>query len=560
MKFETRITEISRESFIDNEGNQCIKITRKIETPRQTYIKGDISGKYRGDLLSMSNEFYSAEFYDFEIYEAFVNNAKTQKNKVFSDCTENEFPKEKLPQKLQVCLLQNGKNFRVNILEPKLCKFYSNTKFHQTEGNEIFGTFTGEISGYILDYESKYTEEIHIIQESKKNDKKPIELPCQSNGVTTGKTEKKGDYVRREYYCQSHDDKIWGAWEFKKDSEPTPPVTQGCLSTVFGLLGLILGLIFLFSILPILGYLLPFILFIVALYFLAPYLKWVFRIIGLFLLFAFISSIISLFNQRSYTPKPPVVVDSPREQKVVEEVSSDEDETLVASDTIIKRYRSWEDYDGTVYEGEYSLLMSKVKNSTYHKNSLRVAVNSRGYDEMLFKLKENDKKHLSGLFSLFDSIGKANRMNRVDFAKMVVCFVQDMPYTLILNNGCDPALYSDRFVRSYLSEVDSRCVGNQKFGIHTPLEFLYTIDGDCDSRTLLLYTILSHYDFDVAILSSEHYGHSILGVNLPIQGTALKHQNQKYVVWETTSLGTKPGFMPNQFSNLNYWRISLKSK
>jgi hypothetical protein len=135
-----------------------------------------------------------------------------------------------------------------------------------------------------------------------------------------------------------------------------------------------------------------------------------------------------------------------------------------------------------------------------------------------------------------------------------------MPYSLILDNGCDPALYSDRFVRSYLSDTDARCVGYQRFGIHTPLEFLYTIDGDCDSRTLLLYTILSHYDFDVAILSSEHYGHSILGVNLPIQGIALKHQNQRYVVWETTSQGTKPGFIPNQFSNLNYWRISLKSK
>ena len=73
-------------------------------------------------------------------------------------------------------------------------------------------------------------------------------------------------------------------------------------------------------------------------------------------------------------------------------------------------------------------------------------------------------------------------------------------------------------------------------------------------------TIFSHYDYDVALLSSEFYGHSILGINLPISGTAYNYKNQRYVMWETTAPNCKPGVIPNEISNTNNWRISLKSK
>jgi hypothetical protein len=61
-------------------------------------------------------------------------------------------------------------------------------------------------------------------------------------------------------------------------------------------------------------------------------------------------------------------------------------------------------------------------------------------------------------------------------------------------------------------------------------------------------------------MSSEFYGHSILGINLPYNGLAYNYKNQKYILWETTALGAKPGIISNDISNTNYWRISLKSK
>ena len=561
MKFEIKITEIDRVPFVDDEGNDCIRITKKIETPRQTFIKGNISGKYRGDLLSLSDQFYNTAFYDFEIYEAIVENAVTQKNAPFQDCNENEFPREKLPEILKVTIVQFGKYFGINILEPRLCQFNSNRKFHQIEGSEIFGTFEGIISGFILDYEEEIIEEIDNLPKKVIiiNDPPPS---CKPNGILTGKTEKKGNYIRKEYYCKHHNDTVWGKWEFVDEPRRTKFDTNGCLSSVVSSLGLILGLIFLFFTLPGLMYLVPIVLFFILLHLLAPYLKWILRIIGIVLLIAFISSIINSFNRSSnFVPKPPLAVNEPREQEVIEEFKEDTKNPELPKDTLYKKYRNWKDYDGNEYEGEYTLLASAIKKSSSNKNYLRLSnSNERGYDEMLYKLKENDKNGLNGIYKLFDSIGVANKMNQIQFANMVVSFVQDMPYVLILDNACNANLYSDRFIKQYLRNSESKCVGFQRFGINTPLEFLYSTEGDCDTRTLLLYTIFANYNYDVAVMSSEQYGHSILGINLPINGVAYKYQNQRYVLWETTAYNAKPGLLPNEISNLNYWRISLKSK
>jgi hypothetical protein len=143
---------------------------------------------------------------------------------------------------------------------------------------------------------------------------------------------------------------------------------------------------------------------------------------------------------------------------------------------------------------------------------------------------------------------------------MIVSFVQDIPYALVLPENCDPNLYSDNFIKQYLNSNNAKCDGFEKFGINTPVEFLATLNGDCDTRTLLLYTILAHYNYDITLLSSELYSHSIIGINLPLEGKSYDYANQKYILWETTAPNIKPGILPSEISNTGNWRISLKSK
>ena len=539
----------------------------------------------------MPDDDEKSDLYDFEIYEAEVTCNSIDdfsKNKpfVFPNDFKNidnqkkikgtVFPKSKLPQILPVIISANDKTFGINVLEPKLFEFSIIRKLHQTEGDEVFGSFNAYITGYVFDYEREEVEEIigPILGPPPTPPPPPPIKKCESNGVKTGKFEEKQGYIRHQFFCRYHPDTVWGPWEIKEGNGGID--NPGCLSNIISLIGIILLIVFIIATFPFLLYLIGFYIIIFLIGFLAPYFKWIFRILGIILLLAFIGSLVKTCSSTShrYNPKPPVLVDNARERKetrkpIVENNTDNSNNNIDNSnesenkpnDYLIKRYREWKDYDGNIYQGYYTLRKSEIENAHKFKSNLQVnPTNRNSYDEIVFNLKENDKNKLNGVYKLLDSIQAINNLSKIKFAEMAVSFVQDIPYVLILDEDCDPKLYTDDFTKKYLSNPNAKCSGFQRFGINTPVEFLYNLNGDCDTRTLLLYTILSHYNYDVAMMSSEFYGHSILGINLPINGTAYNYNNQRYVLWETTTPNIKPGNIPNEISNLNNWRISLKSK
>ena len=264
--------------------------------------------------------------------------------------------------------------------------------------------------------------------------------------------------------------------------------------------------------------------------------------------FGLIISIISSILGKHTSPKPSILKDTT-------EIKRD---SIISTDSVIIQHRLWKDYDNHIYEGDYWIKVLDLKNSSNYKNGITAGYNQ--YDQLLNILYNYDVNKLNGVYHLLDSIKMKNQKNDVQFAETVVCFVQDIPYTLVLEKACDAQQYNDPFTRSYLLNNEGDCDPYEKFGINTPVEFMAGLKGDCDTRTLLLFTILSHYNYDVAILSSDYYSHSILGVNLPISGDALVANGKNYVVWETTSAGVRPGILPREVSDLNYWRISLQSK
>ncbi|WP_291130996.1 hypothetical protein [Flavobacterium sp. UBA7682] len=585
---EKKINIIKEEPFVGEDGLDYIKVTKEILTPRKTFLKGMVSGKYRGDKIP--DDYDKSDLYDFEIYEAEVTCNSIDdfsKNKpfVFPNDFKNidnqkkikgsVFPKSKLPETLPVIISANDKTFGINVLEPKLFEFSIIRKLHQTEGEQVFGSFNAYITGYVFDFEREEVEEIvgPVLEGTVQSDDPPIPpepIPCIPSNVETGKTETKGSYIRKEFKCRNHNDNVWGKWEYygNKAGYNTFYSNSGCLGDFISLIGVLIFLGFLIAVLPGLGYFILFYLAILLIGLLAPYLKWIFRAIGIVLLIAFIGSLINAFNDNSvrYNP-PPTTVDTQEEttqtiEPIVEnKIDNSNTQKNNEKDYLIKKYREWRDYDSNNYKGYYTLKQSDVRKAGLYKTNLQISSsNISSYDEIVYSLKENDKTKLDGLYKLFDSIQSNRKLSNIKFAEMVVSFVQDIPYVLILEDNCDANLYSDNFTRRYLSNPKAKCSGFQRFGINTPVEFLYNLNGDCDTRTLLLYTVLSHYNYDVALMSSEFYGHSILGVNLPLNGLSYSYNNQKYILWETTTQNVKPGLIPNEISNLNNWRISLKSK
>ncbi len=389
-------------------------------------------------------------------------------------------------------------------------------------------------------------------------------------GKWTGKTKVQDGWEWREYYnadCTTYWDK------YQETSKGT-----GCLPILLGILALIWAALCIWwtikygSFIPILfGIGIPLLLMLLGsgINFLGRYSLGISRFFGFLLNIGFVILMLALINGlfhlfsntgSSYVPK----VDKTQDERSVEEIDpfkSEESGYVPENGGQQQKHKrislKWTDFNGQRYQGSFVLKLANIRESTYHLKALRnQPINS--YAPVYQSVFDKDKYFLKDLYHMLDSIRIGNQQNRVRFAHTVVSMVQSIPYVLILENSCDdPANLRNPQLREMLL-ARTPCDGFAPFGLRTPTEFLSTFNGDCDTRTLLLYTVLKHYQYEVAIINSDYYGHSMLGLALPELSGAYKVQNgTKYYFWETTDKGYLPGQLDRNLGKLGMWNIEL---
>jgi hypothetical protein len=211
--------------------------------------------------------------------------------------------------------------------------------------------------------------------------------------------------------------------------------------------------------------------------------------------------------------------------------------------------RNWEDYNSNQYCIAYTSF-----NSTYHASKRnRITYTSYyqeyyGYWGKLYKnLYENDRGGITTLVDSLSQIQKSKALSHDEFANVIVGFVQDIPYSYVLQErDCSDSEFSD-----------TPCIEGEKFGILSPIEFLHTLSGDCDTRTVLLYTILRHFKYSPKIVVSLAYEHSMLLLDVATSGEHFTDNGKKFYFWETTGLGWQAGIIPPGMSELKNWHIVL---
>lgn len=218
--------------------------------------------------------------------------------------------------------------------------------------------------------------------------------------------------------------------------------------------------------------------------------------------------------------------------------------------------RVWNDYEGRRYTG--TLRMSAQNHLASQSYLAQLSPPGGSFAQYWAYLYSNISNHddhtLGPVYSMFDSIQSANSLDRYHFACMVVSCIQDIPYTLITNLSCE------EHARQYPNDPASmraRCVGDVQYGVLAPTSFIYTLDGDCDTRSLLLYTVLKHYGYDVNIALSLTYRHAVLGINLPIQtyNSLIGSNSTNYCLWETTARNMPPGKFAPEWSDMSQWTL-----
>lgn len=184
--------------------------------------------------------------------------------------------------------------------------------------------------------------------------------------------------------------------------------------------------------------------------------------------------------------------------------------------------------------------LSKFRNT----NKSKKLYYSYFWNNLYNNLVKNDKALIEHLSQEFDISRKRQALNRKQFAELMITAIQDIPYVLVRSDSCK-------------IEDLKPCVGNIKFGLFAPAEYVSNLQGDCDTRTVLLYTLLKRFNYDVAIVNSKAYKHSMLGINIPSTGKFKAYKNKKYYFVETTSRNCPIGYLPKDFSRISNWDFAL---
>lgn len=233
-------------------------------------------------------------------------------------------------------------------------------------------------------------------------------------------------------------------------------------------------------------------------------------------------------------------------------------DTLIEVDTVknITKYAfkvwDWNDFNGNKQSIKFK----------YKVGSLESATNNRLANAKYGPLYEYDKLILVDLIQQMKRYIKGNNLTYMNALEYVCSSIQDIPYTLILNetNGCPCEQTFGSFSANCKVQSDGRgcCDDVMPIGVYSPFEFVYKETGDCDTRALLAFTILKEMGFDVAVMVSNSESHSVLGVANLTGGAGNPYgtnlYSKKYYLWELTSEEWRFGYGVRG----NDWKAALE--
>lgn len=352
----------------------------------------------------------------------------------------------------------------------------------------------------------------------------------------------------------------------------------GCVGSIFGLLMAVWGVLYIFSILKsgvglalliwicvitvglLIGWFIDFIQrFSRTINTIFHIFQWFFSSVFLLLL---VNGIFHLSNSNERIIRENARNNQVRDTVTIETIDPMPDEMAPSdvngSDSLGKQilvHMRWKDLSGKRHSGSYTLSSDDIAISTKRLRSYQPFWGTK-YRDIYGYVSSYDQLHMNSVFSMLDSIRSKDSLSDYLFAEVIVTMIQSINYVLVLNGSCNNRQEEPAIIELLRKGVP--CIGHAPYGLRTPLQFLSDMKGDCDTRTVVLYNLLKHYGYDVAIINSQYYTHSMLGLNLPgINGNYKMYEGKRYYFWETTDKGFPLGALPQEAGNTNYWNVEL---
>ena len=151
---------------------------------------------------------------------------------------------------------------------------------------------------------------------------------------------------------------------------------------------------------------------------------------------------------------------------------------------LITNIATWSSSNDSLYNE-----LIKVEESSYlQSKKFKEKIIPPSWTYLYEKISKHDDNKLGHIFTMLDSINTENSLSRYDFADVIVTFVQNIPYNLLVQGSCKNATKNVAVKKM----IDNGIICDEYVyaGLYTPTEFMANYKGDCDSRTIFLYTIL----------------------------------------------------------------------
>ena len=279
--------------------------------------------------------------------------------------------------------------------------------------------------------------------------------------------------------------------------------------------------------------------------------RFLINILTVVALFGIITNLLSYKDTDDYEYER----DDKRETEFVEV----EKDSLQEADKLFVNQHKWIDFKGNKYEEKFVTSIKDYRESNKFLNQLDIRQDYYFWGNLYKRASNFEKTKMDSIRKMFIGLKPLNEiktLSPIDQLNAILTSIQAIPYYLVHQGSCQQSAYSSDFSEKYHRQNEP-CKPNTKYGLAMPSEFVANFKGDCDTRALFLYCILKERGLDVAVLISEKYGHSILGINIPGKGKNIKKNGKKYLTFETTSKGWKIGQLPPNCSNTRYWKVAL---
>jgi hypothetical protein len=234
-------------------------------------------------------------------------------------------------------------------------------------------------------------------------------------------------------------------------------------------------------------------------------------------------------------------------------------------DSLFHHEVHWDDFVNRSYNERYGTTLGQyTQSSNMHRalSQVDAAGDVRTYWTSIYQaLVTNDSNKLDSLANYFKEQRDSLHLNPTETAEAVVTFIQEIPYYLVHDGTCEEAANcGNDFMTEYHME-GKPCLGNMAAGIQGPYEFIHNLKGDCDTRSVLCYTILSKLGIPSSVWVSEVYGHSIIGIGVPASGNNFQNLNgQRHFATELTAKGFRVGMISPDHTDMDNWLITLKNQ